>query len=105
MSIHQAEGLKVYGTQGLTQQSCKTFYNILQLLYSRKNNLANHIWNSDEIGIQVGKLARARMWTNYDSQKFYNTIPKSKQCLIVNCVINALGKFLLTFYIFKGEKL
>jgi hypothetical protein len=37
-------------------------------------------------------------------QKVYNTIPKSREWLIVSCVINAIGSILLGFYIFKGKK-
>jgi hypothetical protein len=39
------------------------------------------------------------------SNVIYNTIPKSREWLIVNCVINAVGGILLSFYIFKGERL
>ncbi len=34
----------------------------------------------------------------------YNSIPKSREWLIVNCVVNAVGTTLLGFYIFRGEK-
>jgi hypothetical protein len=33
----------------------------------------------------------------------YNTIPKSKEWLIINCVVNAIGTTLPGFYIFEGE--
>jgi len=35
----------------------------------------------------------------------YNTIQKSKEWLIINCVVNATKITLLRFYIFKGEKI
>jgi len=39
-----------------------------------------------------------------NSQQVYNTIPKSREWLIINCVINAIRSILLGFYIFKGKK-
>ncbi len=39
------------------------------------------------------------------SQQVYNTIPKSREWMIVNCVINVIGGVLLGFYIFKGERI
>jgi len=35
----------------------------------------------------------------------YNTIFKSKEWLIVNCVVNATETSLLGFYIFRGERI
>jgi hypothetical protein len=35
----------------------------------------------------------------------YNTIPKAKEWLIINFVVNATRKTLLGFYIFKGEEI
>ncbi len=35
----------------------------------------------------------------------YNTIPKSREWLIVNCVVNAIGTSLLRFYIFSGKRI
>jgi hypothetical protein len=37
-------------------------------------------------------------------RNIYNTIPKSKDWFIANCAVNVVGGFLLTFYIFKGER-
>jgi hypothetical protein len=45
------------------------------------------------------------MLTKRGSQHVCNTIPKSKEALIVNCAINVVERFLLGFYIFRGEKL
>jgi hypothetical protein len=79
LSIHQAKRLEVSKAQGLIQQSCQTFYNNLQLLYNKHNYDVNHIWNSDEIGIQAGKQARAKILAKHGSQQVYITIPKSKE--------------------------
>ncbi len=35
----------------------------------------------------------------------YNTIPKSKEWLIINCVVNAVGITLPRFHIFKRENI
>jgi hypothetical protein len=39
------------------------------------------------------------------SQQVYNTIPKSREWMIVNYAINAAGGVLPSFYIFKGERI
>jgi hypothetical protein len=44
------------------------------------------------------------MLTKRGSQQVYNTIPKSKEWMIVNCAINAVGN-IFGFYIFKGERI
>jgi hypothetical protein len=74
LSIHQAKGLKVCKAQELTQQSCQTFYNNLQLLYNKKNYPTYHTWNNDEIKIQASKQARAKMLAKGGSQQVYRTI-------------------------------
>ncbi len=35
----------------------------------------------------------------------YNTIPKSKEWLTINCVVNVIGTTLPGFYIFKGKRI
>jgi len=82
--------------------SCQIFYNNFQLLYIKNYYLIDHIWNSGEIGIQVGKQVE-EMLAKCDSQLVYNTVPKSKEGVTMNCAINALRGFLPTFYICRGE--
>jgi hypothetical protein len=43
--------------------------------------------------------------TKRGSQQVYNTIPKSKEWMIVNCAINVVGSIFHGFYIFKGERI
>jgi len=38
-------------------------------------------------------------------QQVYNTIPKSKEWMTINYVINVVGGIFFSFYIFKGEKI
>jgi hypothetical protein len=51
LSIRQAEGMEISKTQGLTSQSCESFYNNLQSLYNKYNYYAHHIWDPNEIKI------------------------------------------------------
>jgi hypothetical protein len=39
------------------------------------------------------------------SQIVYSTIPKFREWLIVNCIVNDVGSILMGFYIFRGERL
>jgi hypothetical protein len=45
------------------------------------------------------------MLAKIGSQQVYNTIPKSKEWLIIKYAINDAWGFLLRFYIFKGERI
>jgi hypothetical protein len=71
------------------------------LLYNKHKYHVNHIWNSDESGIQVGRQARAKILAKHGSQQVYITIPKSKEWSTMNCGVNVARGFLLAFYIFK----
>jgi len=45
----------------------------------------------------------ARTLAKHGSQQVYNTIPKFREGFTMNCVVNVVRRFLLAFYIFKGE--
>jgi hypothetical protein len=49
-----AKGLDICRTQGLTSESCNSFYQNLQILYTQHKYSEDHICNSNEIGVQVG---------------------------------------------------
>jgi hypothetical protein len=53
LNICQAKRLDISGAQGLTIQSCLTFYQNLKSLYNKHNYVLNHIWNSNGTGIQA----------------------------------------------------
>jgi hypothetical protein len=50
-------------------------------------------------------IVKARVFAKRGSNQVYNTIPKSRECLMVNYVINARGNCLLGFNIFRGEQI
>jgi hypothetical protein len=60
----------------------------LIVLYNKHNYVVDHIWNFDEIGIQVGRQLGARVLAKRSSQQVYNIIPKYREWLIVNYVVN-----------------
>ncbi len=60
-----------------------------------------HIWNSNETGIQVRKQLGVKVLTKKYSHQVYNTIPKCKEWL----TINATWRLILRFYIFQGERI
>jgi len=92
LTIRLMKGLKIYRTQGLTSYSSNSFYENLQTLYIQDGCSVNHIWNSNKIRIQACKQLDAHVLAKWGSKKFYNTIFKSKEWLIVNCVVNAIGQ-------------
>jgi len=74
-----------------------------QSIYNKHNYVKNHIWNSDETCIQAGKQSGARVLVKRGSHQVYNIIPKSKEWLIINYVVNVLGITLPRFYIFRRK--
>jgi hypothetical protein len=86
------KGLKIYKTQGLTSYYYNSFYQNLQALYIQHGCRVYHIWNSNKIKIQACRQLGAHVLAKWGSQKIYNTIFKSKEWLIVNCVVNAIGQ-------------
>jgi hypothetical protein len=65
------------------------------------NCVAYHIWNSDETCIQVGRQLGAKVFIIQGSHQVYNIIPKYREWLIINYVVNVAGITLLRFYVFK----
>jgi hypothetical protein len=64
----------------------------------------DHIWNSNKIRIQACKQLGAHVLAKWGSQKFYNTIFKSKEWLIVTCVVNVIGQSVPHDYTFLGVR-
>ncbi len=95
--------MDVSWTQGLIIQSCQSFYHNLQSFYNKHNYVVDYIWNFDETCIQIRRQSKARVPAKRGSHQVYNTIPKSKEWLIVNYVVNVVGITLLWFYIFRGK--
>jgi len=57
----------------------------------------------DQIGIEAWRLLGAMVLAKQGSHQMYNTIPKSREWLIINCVVNVVGTIMSGFYMFKGE--
>ncbi len=74
-------------------------------MYQKNNYKPNHIWNSNEIRIQVGKQVKTKIPARRRSHIIYNIILKSYKWLIVNYVMNVKGTILPRFYIFQGERM
>lgn len=64
------------------------FYQNLQNLYAHHNYLPDHIWNSNEIGIQVGKQFGVRILARGGSHEVYNTIPRFQEWMTMDCAMN-----------------
>jgi hypothetical protein len=80
-------------------------YQNLQALYIQHKYSENHIWNSNETRIHIRHQSKARVLAKKGSHQGYNTIPKSKEWIIINYAVNVTKGSLLRFYIFKGERI
>lgn len=76
----------------------------MQTLYIQHGYSVDRIWNSNEIRIQACKQLGAHVLTKWGSQKIYNTIFKSKEWLIANCVSNVIGQSIPHGYMFLGVR-
>jgi hypothetical protein len=76
----------------------------LQALYIQHGCSEDHIWNSNKIRIQTCRQLGAHVLAKWGSQNFYNTIFKSKEWLIVNCVANAIGQSIPHDFTFLGVR-
>ncbi len=59
-------------------------------------------WDSK---IQAGRQSRAKVIAKKGSHQVYNTIPKFKEWLTINCEVNVVGGSIPRFYIFHDERI
>ncbi len=88
LNICLAKGLNINKAQGLIVSSWNLFYQNLTSLYTHHQYKPNHIWNYDEIGIQIGRHLGVRIIAKKGFHQVYNTIPKSRKWLATNCTVN-----------------
>ncbi len=55
--------------------------------------------------VQVGQQFGAKALAMQNSRDVYSTIPKSREWLTINCVVNVTGVALPTFHILKGSRM
>jgi hypothetical protein len=89
----------------LTPNTCKSLYTNLYTLYNQHNYTQYCVWNSNEIRIQIGKQVGKKVLTKNGSNVVYSTIPKFREWLIINIVMNVTRFLLPRFYIFRRERL
>ncbi len=105
LSIDLSKGLNIKRAQGLTTNSWNLFYQNLTSLYTQHQYKPNHIWNCDEIRIQVGRQSRARVITKKGFHQVCIIIHKSRKWMAINCAVNVARGSTLGFYIFQGERI
>jgi hypothetical protein len=105
LSIRLIEQLKVYKTQGFTNNACTSCYNNLVTFYTQHNYSTNHIWKRDETRIHAGQQSKVIMFARKGSQ-VHNTIPKFREWMSINCVINTIVGFMprLLYLGVRGSK-
>ncbi len=77
----------------------------MQSLDNMHNFGLNHIYNFNEISIQIGRHVITKVLARWGLQQVYNTIPKAKEWFTINYVVNVTKTTMLRFYIFKGAKI
>ncbi len=97
--------LNISRTQSLTTNSYNLFYQNLTSLYTQHQYRPNRIWNCDETGIQARRQLGAKVIAKKGFLQMYNIIPKSKEWLTINYVVNVTRGSILGFYIFRGERI
>ena len=59
--LQHSEGLEFSRARGLCLENMRSFYCKLEQLYNKENYPVERIWNSDEIGAQVGRNGSGRV--------------------------------------------
>jgi len=102
--MRKAQALDKKRAQNLCPDSVESFYDNLQKLYNFHKYEANHVWNCDESGVQVGKVGGGYVIAQKDSKQVHQVTLDLREWLSVLSCINARGEYLPNFYIFKGKR-
>ncbi len=99
MSIRLIEQLKVCKAGGFTNNACTSLYNNLLTFYIQHNHST-----CDETRIHARQQSKVIFFVKKGSQ-VHNSIPKFKEWMSINCVINTVGGFIPRFLYLEGKGL
>jgi hypothetical protein len=106
LSLRSTQGLEVNRARNLCPENVASLYHNLQTLYARHNYSADHIWNYDESGAQVGKNGGGTLvFAKRGSKAVHSIILDEREWLSVLTCVNAVGQYIPHFFIFKDKRM
>ena len=105
LTRRQVQGLELARAKGLCAENVASFYKNLEELYQKYQYPLDHVWNCDESGAQAGRSGGRQVWTKKGTRSIHTLLPNEREWLIVLTCINAAGKHILGFYIFRGKRI
>jgi hypothetical protein len=100
-----AQGLEVTRARGLSNENVTNFYDNLEKLYKLHNYDSSHIWNCDELGVQVGKGGQRKILAKKGYDNVHTITQKERKWFTILTCINAKEANVPNFYIFKGKRM
>ena len=102
IASRRLQGLEVARARSLCLATTETLYGNLEILYKTHNYSPDHIWNSDESGVQASRSGGATVLARRGSRSVHSIEPNQREHLSVLSCINAGGGHIPNFYILKG---
>ena len=103
LTTQVAQALDNARARGLTAENARTFYDNLEVLYTRHSFSLDQIWNYDEMGVEVGRNGRAHVIAWRGARNVHSIVSDKQEWLSVLVCINAAGASIPSFYIFRGK--
>jgi hypothetical protein len=97
-----SQGLDSGRVKGLCSSGVATFYENLELMFSRGYE-PQYIWNCDELGAQAGWNGGGRVLARTGARSIHSIIPKEWEWLSVLVCVNVASFHIPSFYIFRGN--
>jgi hypothetical protein len=102
--LRSSQGLEVNRAKNLCPQNVASLFGNLQLLYAAHSYPPDHIWNCDEAGVHAGRNGRKiLLFAKKGSKSVHSINPDQREWLSVLSCVNAAGRYIPHFYIFKGK--
>ncbi|MCO5581457.1 hypothetical protein L7F22_035342 [Adiantum nelumboides] len=83
----------------------KSLHGNLQKLYDEHKYPPSYVWNANETGFQGSRDKGMKILAKKGAKAVYGVTCDSKEWMTVLCCVNAEGRSIPSYYIFKGSKI
>jgi len=104
LTLRRPQALDQNRTRNLCPETVTSFYNNLEILYSRHDYESQQVWNCDESGAQAGREGGGFVIAKRGCRSVHKVTPDHREWITVVSCINARGEALPNFYVFKGKR-
>jgi hypothetical protein len=104
LTLHVSQALETARARGFCGDNVRSFYENLQTLYTLYKYTPDRIWNCDESGAQARKNGEGVVIVRTGARRVHSIVPNQWEWLSMLVCINAIGKTIPSFYIFRGKR-